>query len=139
MLLLQLPPSLRFDAKVAGRFFAQLRKAFGGALVCEPRHASWFTPEAEQSMRRSEIARAAVDPARWPGAELPGGHPGIAYFRWHGSPRIYWSEYSDDCLAQRARVLGDLPSGTARWCVFDNTASGAALRNALQLRSMLKP
>jgi len=137
VLLVQLPPSLRFDARVAGRFFEQVRAAFGGAIVCEPRHASWFTPAAEQLMRDGEVARAAADPAKWPGAEVPAGHPSVFYFRWHGSPRIYWSDYGDDWLQDRARQLKALPQGVARWCVFDNTASGAALGNALQLRALL--
>lgn len=137
VLLVQLPPSLRFDAGVAGRFFDSVHVAFGGAVVCEPRHASWFTPEAERLMRDSEVARAAVDPAKFSGAEKPGGHPSVVYFRWHGSPRMYWSPYDEAWLQERASVLKSLPKGVPRWCVFDNTASGAALGNALQLRELL--
>ena len=33
VLLVQLPPSLRFDTRVAGRFFEQVRAAFGGATL----------------------------------------------------------------------------------------------------------
>lgn len=137
VLLVQLPPSLRFDAIVAGRFFEQLRNVFGDAIVCEPRHLSWFTPEAEALMAQHGVARAAVDPAKWPGADMPAGCPSIAYFRWHGSPRIYWSDYSEAWLAERAAVVACLPAGTQRWCIFDNTASGAALGNALQLQAVL--
>jgi uncharacterized protein YecE (DUF72 family) len=42
-LLLQLPPSLRFNADIAEAFFTILRARFSGSVVCEPRHASWFT------------------------------------------------------------------------------------------------
>jgi len=136
VLLVQLPPSLRLDARVAARFFDGVRAVFSGAVVCEPRHASWFTPEAEQLLRDHEVARVAADPARWPGADTPGGHPAIAYFRWHGSPRAYWSDYDDAWLAAKARVLATLPKRVQRWCIFDNTASGAALGNALQLREL---
>lgn len=139
VLLVQLPPSLRFDAAVAGRFFERLRKAFGGACVCEPRHPSWFTPEAERLMRESGVARAAVDPAhlhKWPGADQPAGHAGVAYFRWHGSPRVYWSDYDEAWLWAQAERLALLPEGVDRWCIFDNTASGAAWGNALALRAL---
>lgn len=138
VLLVQLPPSLQFDAALAGRFFAQLRAAFGGAMVCEPRHTTWFTPEAERLMVQHEVSRAAVDPAKWPGAEAPAGHPQTAYFRWHGSPRIYWSTYEPAWLEAQAQQLKALPAGTARWCIFDNTAAGAALQNALQLQALLR-
>ncbi|HEY9109286.1 MAG TPA: DUF72 domain-containing protein [Roseateles sp.] len=137
VMLVQLPPSLRLDAPVAARFFDGVHAVFGGAVVCEPRHASWFTPEAEQLLRDHEVARVAADPAKWPGADTPGGHPGIAYFRWHGSPRVYWSDYDDAWLAEKARVLAALPKRVERWGIFDNTASGAALGNALQLRDLL--
>ncbi|RYI97424.1 MAG: DUF72 domain-containing protein, partial [Acetobacteraceae bacterium] len=108
-------------------------------LVCEPRHASWFQPEADQLMRDNEVARVAADPAKSPEAQTPGGHPRIAYFRWHGSPRMYYSDYDEPWLAEQARRLKELPKGVQPWCIFDNTASGAALKNALQLRYHLQP
>lgn len=137
VMLVQLPPSLQFDAGVAGRFFDGVHALFGGWVVCEPRHASWFTADADQLMRDAQVARAAADPTKWPDAERPGGHPGLAYFRWHGSPRVYWSAYEEAWLEQRAETLNALSKRTARWCIFDNTASGAALGNALQLRALL--
>jgi uncharacterized protein YecE (DUF72 family) len=138
VMLVQLPPSLPFDALVAGRFFEQVHARFSGAVVCEPRHLSWFTPEAERLMRDGGVARAAVDPAKWPSAAEPGGDQRrIRYFRWHGSPRIYWSLYDERWLAAQAQSLKALPKQAACWCVFDNTASGAALRNALELQAML--
>lgn len=41
-LLLQLPPSLTFDPSTAEDFFAAMRARYDGALVLEPRHASWL-------------------------------------------------------------------------------------------------
>lgn len=136
VLLVQLPPSLAFDAGVAGRFFEQAHAAFGGAIACEPRHASWFSDAAERLLRDAVVARVAADPARWPGAERPGGHAGLVYCRWHGSPQIYRSAYDDAWLQARARELAALPATVERWCIFDNTASGAAIGNALTLQAM---
>ncbi len=136
VLLVQLPPSLAFDAVLAGRFFEQVRARFGGAVVCEPRHASWFTPAAEQLLVDCGVARAAVDPAKWPGAATPGGCTRrLRYHRWHGSPRVYWSTYDDAWLDRQAAALRALPGDAACWCIFDNTASGGALQNALQLQA----
>lgn len=135
VLLLQLPPSLQFDARVAKRFFKQVHAAFGGVVVCEPRHLSWFTPEAEKLLLKSEVVRAAVDPAKWPGSGEPGGWLGLRYYRWHGSPRVYWSAYEKDWLLAQAQAM---PRDAAdHWCVFDNTASGAALQNALELQALV--
>lgn len=127
--LVQLPPRLAFDAAVAEDFFALATEAIGGPIVCEPRHPSWFAPEADALLLRHRVARVAADPApvRW--AAEPGGWPGLAYFRLHGSPRIYWSDY-DAAALDRWRGPAEA-TGVETWVIFDNTASGAATGNAL--------
>jgi uncharacterized protein YecE (DUF72 family) len=80
------------------------------------------------------IARVAADPAPVTGAGAPGGWNGLAYCRWHGSPRIYYSDYDAAALtALAARLDADAAHGAEVWCIFDNTAEGAALGNALSL------
>jgi uncharacterized protein YecE (DUF72 family) len=137
-LLVQLPPSLAFDARVAARFFTLMRSSYGGAIVCEPRHPTWFSLQADALLVRYEVARVAADPAPAAGAENPGGWKGIAYFRLHGTPRMYWSRYDNEYIAALARRLRALPASVAVWCVFDNTASGAALENAWDLNTRLR-
>ena len=137
-LLVQLPPSLRFDGEVAARFFAALRARHAGPVALEPRHASWFEPDVEELLVEHAISRVAADPARVPLAAETGGSGEVAYVRLHGSPRIYWSDYDAaylDALAERLSALGR----TARevWCIFDNTASGAATGNAVALLDRL--
>jgi uncharacterized protein YecE (DUF72 family) len=132
-LLVQLPPTLRFDAKVAQAFFTLLRARFSGDVVCEPRHASWFTDEAERMLLAAKVARVAADPAPVPAVGLPGGWPGLVYERLHGSPEMYISAYSDaelEALTQRLRAAAQT---VPTWCIFDNTALGAATANALDL------
>jgi len=137
-LLVQLPPSFQFDAATAERFFALLRDRTEVAAVCEPRHPTWFTAEADDLLGRWKIARVAADPARVPEAAEPGGWRDLAYYRLHGSPRIYYSAYDAeylDALAARMRV--DVDAGREVWCIFDNTAAGAATQNALDLLARL--
>ena len=50
-LLVQLPPSLAFDAPVAAAFLELLRSQFAQRIALEPRHASWFGAEAEGLLR----------------------------------------------------------------------------------------
>lgn len=133
-LLLQLPPSHAFDARRVGRFFELLRTLHAGDVVCEPRHASWTTPAAAALLVRYRIARVAADPPRSPGLEVPGGWPGVVYYRWHGSPRPYFSAYTMEQLRPLAVKLCEC--GSDAWCVFDNTGSGSAAANALALRGL---
>jgi uncharacterized protein YecE (DUF72 family) len=139
--LVQLPPSLAFDARVADRFFAMLRRRCAVAVACEPRHASWFEPAVDAVWQRYAIARVAADPARMPEAARPGGAGTAArwsYWRWHGSPRIYYSRYDDAALEPLARALRE--RGRARtpaWCILDNTAHGHAMDDAARLQDLL--
>jgi uncharacterized protein YecE (DUF72 family) len=137
-LLFQLPPSLAFDASQIRSFFRELRARFEGSVVCEPRHPGWFTGHADELLKDYRIARAAADPAIVDAAGNPGGWGGLVYFRLHGSPRVYYSEYGPDRLERFARQL--VGTGNDRppaWCVFDNTASGAAAVDALILQARI--
>ena len=137
-LVVQLPPSLAFDASVAARFFKLLRERHQGPVVCEPRHRSWFDTAAEALLLRHRIGRIAADPAVVSAAAQPGGWPGLVYYRLHGSPDKYWSIYEKARLAQWMQALKALPRATLAWCVFDNTASGGATANAIQMQEGIR-
>jgi uncharacterized protein YecE (DUF72 family) len=138
-LLVQLPPSLRFDPPIVEAFFATLRGRFGGGVVCEPRHASWFSEPAERLLITAQVARVAADPALGPAAAQPGGWPGLVYQRLHGSPEMYALAYSDTYLDTLAGRLRAAAQATPAWCIFDNTARGAATANALDVWARLSP
>jgi uncharacterized protein YecE (DUF72 family) len=111
-LLVQLPPSLEFEPRVANRFFALVRSLYEGPLVCEPRHQTWFASAGDTLFTRYQVARVAAD------------------------PRTYWSSYAPafiDGVATTMRAQAEA------WCIFDNTASGAALENAWDLLQRLSP
>jgi len=132
--LVQLPPSLLFDARTAGHFFRALRRAFDVPVACEPRHASWFGPGVDATWARYGIARVAADPPKPEGAGHPGGAGTWHYWRLHGAPRMYYSAYDEQRLAGFASELE--AHGTRQrpaWCIFDNTANSHAVDNALRL------
>jgi uncharacterized protein YecE (DUF72 family) len=143
-LLVQLPPSFAFEPRPVRSFFQLLAGMHGGAVVCEPRHGSWFTASADRLMAALKVSRAGADPARWPPAARPGGWLGpegdgrgaLLYWRWHGSPRKYWSRYEAAWIAGRAAEIRQWPADAECWCIFDNTAGSGAVPNALQLREL---
>ena len=138
-LLVQLPPSLSFQPGIADPFLSELRDRVEGGIACEPRHASWFTPEVEALLDGLRIARVAADPAPAAGADAPGGWRGLAYHRLHGAPRMYYSAYSPEHLTALAEVLArDAAAAVETWCIFDNTAAFAATGDALTTRRLVQ-
>ncbi|WLH87119.1 DUF72 domain-containing protein [Pseudomonas sp. FP2338] len=128
-LLIQLPPSLRYEPSVALAFFSALRQRFAGAVVLEPRHASWL--EAQALLVDLQIGRVTADPAV---LDAGAGWQGVQYWRLHGSPRIYHSAYGPQRLQALAeQLLQCAESGMPAWCIFDNTASGHAVTDGLLL------
>jgi uncharacterized protein YecE (DUF72 family) len=137
-LLIQLPSSLEFDRDRAGAFLTLLRKKYAGDVVWEPRHKSWFNNRVDDLLKEFHVTRVAADPACSPAARRPGGLASLAYFRLHRSPRRYYSVYSDDFLDALSAQVKSLALRARVWCVFDNTASGAAIQNAVALRAKLR-
>ena len=128
-LLCQLPPSLTFDAKELEPAFETIRNADDGPVVIEVRHRSWASREALDLLEKYAIDRVLADPAPvWPAEDF-----GITpkYVRLHGNPKIYYSSYTEDEIMSFSHLLGP-----DTWCVFDNTALGAATENALTMRQL---
>ena len=135
-LLIQLPPSLACDEALGHDFLTTFRELYPGLAALEPRHPTWFTPAAGRLLRSFDIARVAADPPKGsPLAATTGGSKALHYYRLHGSPRTYYSEYPEAFLKTLAPTL--LQANT--WVIFDNTALGHATLNALQLSALLLP
>lgn len=139
VVLLQLPPSLAFDAETTSCFLDLLRDRGDCAIALEARHASWASEDAQATLRDRGVAGVAADPARFATDAKPYGSGALAYFRFHGSPTIYRSGYDEAALAQIAERLS-LAAETACevWCILDNTAEGHALGNAVALDGRLR-
>jgi uncharacterized protein YecE (DUF72 family) len=136
-LLFQLPPSLGFDPALAEDFLAMLRTLYQGEAALEPRHAGWFTPIVNTLLTNYSIARVAADPPKGaPEAAEPGGNLSLVYYRLHGAPRIYYSNYEHNFLASRAARIHAHKNA---WIIFDNTALSHAYPNALLFQKLITP
>jgi uncharacterized protein YecE (DUF72 family) len=136
-ILFQLPLKLAFNPTIAATFVTMLRDLHSGPTVFEPRHPTWFTAEADHLLQRFRIARVAADPARTPEASTPSGWSSLIYYRLHGSPRMYYSAYTEAFLQSLAATVAHQQQTAEVWCLFDNTASGAALGDAAILKRLL--
>ena len=125
-LLCQLPPNLAFDRDVAELALTSMRKSHAGEIVIEPRHPTWTSEEARGLLESLAIERVLADPpVIWSASDFARAP---RYIRLHGKPKVYYSAYTDDEIGEFHALAA--PDG---WCVFDNTASGAATENALTM------
>lgn len=137
-ILIQLPPSLALDVKIARSFFSLLRKCTQVPVACEPRHATWFTPRGASVLSAARASCVWADPPPVPDIEPP-NDPEMLYIRLHGTPRVYYSAYDlafVKGVATQMRVAHE--QGRVAWCIFDNTARGEAVPNALMLMKQLR-
>lgn len=136
-ILVQLPPSLAFNDQVASKFFGKFRQLYDGAIVCEPRHITWFTDDAMRILQAHRVGTAGVDPAIVDDALSPVPADHTMYRRLHGSPKTYYSDYSEQYLARLAQLINSSKNAGTVWCIFDNTAQGHAWKNALRLGELI--
>lgn len=131
VILVQLPGSMSFEAKKADRFFKMLRKYYSGKLVIEPRNPQWAVSEARKIYEEYKVSKVIADPEKCPSDDeriITGG--GLKYYRLHGSPEIYKSQYSESFLRILYREIKDKEDV---WCIFDNTTFGYGTGDALRL------
>ncbi len=136
--LIQLPPRLEWEEQSVARFFEAVRHLYEGRLVCEPRHPSWFTDAAESLMETWQVTRAIANPAPHPRGQQLLPWSDTVYYRLHGSPQRYISAYSSEFLSHLAGEVRSYLGSKQVWVIFNNTARGAALINALEIQRLLE-
>ena len=129
--LIQLPPTLVHDPERDTAFLTRLRGVYAGMVAWEPRHPSWDDPQAAALLGDNGVTRVRTEIPE-PGAKQQAGG---AYVRLHGTPRRYYSAYSSADLTALATWLRATPPPTIT--IFDNTASSAGVRNALELTRLM--
>jgi uncharacterized protein YecE (DUF72 family) len=135
-LLVQLPPGHVFEEIVARVFFQLLRIETTVLIACEPRNPSWFTTGATCLLDELQVTRVTADPAPPGCAFSPSDNARSTYLRLHGAPHTYYSPYSTNYLEGLSAGLTQSQEKGETWCIFDNTAAGAAWHDAQTLQRL---
>lgn len=140
VLLVQLPPSLEFEAESAEAFIDVLKENLKGIdIVWEPRHISWTQQKALQLLSRYQISKVMADPEPCQLSDKEQSQVDfIRYLRLHGSPQIYKSRYDERVLRRISEQVKTQVKKKSVWCIFDNTTYGYASKNALDLKNTIK-
>lgn len=134
--LLQLPPSLPFDAPTVRAFYATLPRDLPVAV--EFREPSWRAPASFDLLREFGLAYVVVDEPHLP-VELEVTAP-FSYVRWHGHGRELWYDYTYSAAeiadwVPKVRALQE--KATTVYGFFNNHFRGDAAVNAQDLGELL--
>lgn len=135
--LVQLPPFLAFEKSGVVQTLTLLRQNSRCDVVCEPRHRSWFSHDADTTLMQCNVSRVVADPQLFKEISEAVAHIAPAYYRLHGSPEIYYSDYNVDALKNYATSIRNESLTRTVWCIFDNTASGHAIAHEDTLKQLL--
>lgn len=132
IVLIQLPPSLKFDKVIVSEFFSMLDNNY--QYTVEVRNKSFIDDDFFEILKKHNIAFCIADSAnRFPYYETITAD--FIYIRLHGSQRLYASEYTIEELKQWAQKIKKWSLPT--YVYFDNDFMGYAVKNALKLKEFL--
>ena len=131
--LFQMPPSFKNDEENAALIMSEPDPSF--LNVAEFRHISWWTQEACSRLAERNIIFSGVSfPSGLP-EKVVINNPKYLYYRLHGKPVLYKSEYPENVLEDLARELKE--SGRICFVFFNNTWGSSAVHNGLFLSRLL--
>lgn len=135
--LFQLPPSFKYTDDNLQKVLTTVDRHF--VNVVEFRHVSWWTDTVKAALQRANIVMAGVS-ILLKSADNPIAddvvitNVNLLYYRLHGVPVMFKSEYSDTQL----QTLVEKIDGFAgqKYVFFNNTFGIAGIKNALALQAM---
>ena len=132
--LFQMPPSFHYSEE----HLEQLIKTvdFRFLNVVEFRHKSWWTEEIFETLKKKNIVFSGVSfPKDIPDDFIINNSKSV-YYRLHGVPVLFKSEYSVEELEKLAMEIKKAKQDV--FIFFNNTWGTAALKNALYLKKILE-
>lgn len=131
LLLFQLPPSFHYSEENLELVLNSLDSSFKN--VVEFRHESWWKKEVFEILERHKIIFCNVSHPTLPDSIFKTNS--IGYFRFHGSPKMFYSSYNKDYLQQ---ILLEIRKNSFEefYIYFNNTASTAGVLNALEMKKL---
>ncbi|WP_406825933.1 DUF72 domain-containing protein [Pedobacter sp. KACC 23697] len=131
--LFQFPPKFDYSKERLNLLIENLNSDFKN--VVEFRHISWFNEEIYKKLAKNNIT--------FSGQSYPSALPDDAirntetiYYRFHGKPVLYKSEYDIKVINDFKNQIGDKEKEV--FVYFNNTWGVGALHNAKQLQELVK-
>jgi uncharacterized protein YecE (DUF72 family) len=130
--LFQLPKELIYTEERLEKLIQSMDKKFINAI--EFRDPSWWLNSVREVLIKNKIIFCGINHPTLPDNFIKG--PDV-YYRYHGVPKLYYSEYSLSVMKSMAEELRS-PAVKHAYIYFNNTANGSAIHNARQLQYLLQ-
>ena len=132
--LFQMPPSFHYSEEHLEQLIKTVDSRF--LNVVEFRHKSWWTEEIFETLKKKNIVFSGVSfPKDIPDNFIINNSKSV-YYRLHGVPLLFKSEYSVEELEKLAKEIKKAKQDV--FVFFNNTWGIAALKNALYLKKILE-
>ena len=148
VILIQLPPFLKFDEKVFKNFLKDLKAAvrytgFHPRFAFEPRHESWMEAgdKVRAMLRQENISLVFPHSGKIPSFSPEDANlcADFVYVRFHGPSEFAASRYGPRKLKPwAARILRWYKRGLLVFVYFNNDINGHAIEDARALKRLLK-
>lgn len=132
--LYQFPPSFKNTQENLDFICSNLDLKF--LNVIEFRHESWWRNEIFHTLKQNNIVFSGVSfPSDLP-EDFIINNADVLYYRLHGKPVLYKSEYSEEYIKNLAGEIRQ--SDVKAFIFFNNTWGTAAIKNSLYLKRILE-
>ena len=132
--LFQLPPQLAYSEEKLEKIIRQTDARFEN--VIEFRNESWWRDEVFRELAQHGISFSGVSFPKIRHDDAVVNTP-LAYYRFHGVPKLFYSEYDHAFLQNIYHQLQSSTTLRKAYLYFNNTASLAALHNAKYLKELV--
>lgn len=132
--LFQVPPSFQYTSENLEKVLDTFAVSY--LNVIEFRHRSWWNQDVFDQLKAKNIIFADVSIPKDIPDELIINNEDILYYRLHGKPEMFKSEYSEIELKHLAEKINQFKGSS--YVFFNNTFGIAGIKNALYLTKLLK-
>jgi uncharacterized protein YecE (DUF72 family) len=131
-ILFQLPPSFSYSEERLALIISSLKPGFKN--VVEFRNESWWHDDVFNAFAKSNISFCSPNYPKLPTSVVTTN--AIAYLRFHGNPRLFYSEYSNEELKATYEEIVKKENVDEVFIYFNNTASTAGIINAVAMKEL---
>ena len=130
--LFQFPARFHYEPERLASIVKMLDNSVSNVL--EFRHESWWTPAVYEVLEKERVSFCGMSHPDLPEAVISTSE--TLYYRFHGTPHLYYSKYDIAKLEQVRQEIINRARTLRSFLYFNNTADGHAVTNAKQLQDI---